>query len=308
MIEQRREEGSEPLATQEAEAVLPLVSIVTPCRNSASTIDDTINSVAQAHAALKLLGHSLEHIIIDGESKDGTVDIVEKYIRKNKSGQLVEEPPKGIYSAMNLGLRLASGYFTHILNSDDMIIDPRRYAKLLVDGLIADADALIGSIAYLSNSRNPKPIRRWTAEVIINDDILFKRKLKKGLHYPHPAFIAKTCIYKAKGFDEKYSLAADYKLMQEILLRMTQREKVIIKTEPMVGMRVGGATAGFSAILKGMEQIREINRELGITEWTYLRYIRKIVKRIKASLGPSGVSDVEELLSYLATTQSFKAD
>ena len=57
-----------------------------------------------------------------------------------------------------------------------------------------------------------------------------------------------------------------------------------------------------------MEQIREINRELGITEWTYLRYIRKIVKRIKASLGPCGVSDVEELLSYLATAQSFKAD
>ena len=83
---------------------------------------------------------------------------------------------------------------------------------------------------------------------------------------------------------------------------------MIFRSDPVVGMRVGGTTSGPRAAFKGMKQIREINRELGITEWTYLRYIRKILKRIKGARDLGGVADVEQLLSRRGTPQNLKVD
>lgn len=273
-----------------------LLTIVTPCRNSSNTIRDTIKSVKLAQNELAKLGHSLEHIIIDGESTDGTANIAKKYMSDSKKTRIEVEPPKGIYAAMNSGLRLAKGKYTHILNSDDMIIDPFKYANFVSDCYHADADALLGSIVYLSNDAPPRPIRSWISKGAAKEDKEFKKQIKRGLHYPHPGFIAKTRIYRTNGFDESYSMSADYKLMQEIFLCMTQREKLLLKSEPIIGMRVGGATSNPRAIIKGMEQIRQINKELGITEWTWSRYIKKIGGRLRGTKDKYSLESAKEYL------------
>lgn len=274
----------------------PLITIVTPCLNSSKTIRDTIETVQQAHAELGSFGHSLEHIIIDGDSTDGTADIVRHYVCNTTYTHLLVEPPKGIYSAMNAGLRLAKGTYTHVLNSDDFIIDPWKYAALMNQSSIGNFDVLIGSIAYLSNQEKPSPLRSWISENASGVDKLFKRNLRKGLHYPHPGFIAKTSIYQMNGFDERYTMSADYKLMQQILLCMTNREKVMLRADIIVGMRVGGATSSPRAILNGMRQIRQINQELSITDWILTRYIKKAAGRLRRVGSTGDLRSIEEVL------------
>jgi len=101
------------------------VSVVTVCFNSASTIEATLQSVKEQ------TWDNIEHIIIDGASLDGTVDIVNAH--RDRISCLVSEPDGGIYDAMNKGVDLASGEIVYFLNSDDRLSDPS----------VAAADAVI---------------------------------------------------------------------------------------------------------------------------------------------------------------------
>ena len=94
------------------------ISIITVCYNSASTIEDTIKSVlAQKY-------DNYEYLIIDGLSKDNTLDIVKKYESKFKGKmKVISEKDKGLYDAMNKGIKLATGDIIGIINSDDVLID-----------------------------------------------------------------------------------------------------------------------------------------------------------------------------------------
>lgn len=87
------------------------VSVITVCYNSANTIEKTIKSVISQDYG------DIEYIIIDGGSNDGTLDIIDKY--KDKISILISEPDKGIYDAMNKGIRIASGEIVGMINSDD---------------------------------------------------------------------------------------------------------------------------------------------------------------------------------------------
>jgi glycosyltransferase involved in cell wall biosynthesis len=261
------------------------------------TIRDTINSVQLARNELEKQGHLLEHIIIDGDSMDGTTNIAREYAESNEYVKFARQTPSGIYTAMNFGLHLANGLYTHILNSDDLIVNPVNYGMMLDEGRRRDADVMIGSIIYLTNEDNPRPTRVWAAEHVSDRHEIFREHLKKGLHFPHPGFVAKTCIYRVNGFDESYKLAADYKLMQEILLCLTTREKVLLRSDVIVGMREGGATSSIKGIIGGMNEIVQINRELGITAGIWHRYIRKIAKRLGRSAKElQEIDDVSELM------------
>ena len=90
------------------------VSVITVCYNSARTIEATIQSI------LMQTYSNIEYIIIDGASRDNTLDIIKKY-EKEFNGRLtvVSEPDNGIYDAMNKGIRMATGEVIGLLNSDD---------------------------------------------------------------------------------------------------------------------------------------------------------------------------------------------
>jgi len=99
----------------------PLVSIVTVCYNSEKTIRDTIESV------LNQTYRNIEYILVDGASKDSTVDIIksyeEKFREKGISYKWISEPDTGIYNAMNKGIDMASGEWCYFLGSDDILFD-----------------------------------------------------------------------------------------------------------------------------------------------------------------------------------------
>lgn len=92
----------------------PIISIITVCFNSEKHIEDTIKSV------LSQKYNNLQYIIIDGGSKDKTMDIINKY--KKEISTIISEPDKGISDAFNKGIQHAKGDLVGIVNSDDILL------------------------------------------------------------------------------------------------------------------------------------------------------------------------------------------
>lgn len=201
------------------------VSIITVCYNSAKTIEDSIKSV---------LGQSyqnIEYIIIDGESKDKTLDIVNKY--KSKIAKIISEPDKGIYDAMNKGLKLAIGDIVGILNSDDFYAD-ENVIKDIVEGMENNkADACWGDLIYVGQKDISEIKRIWKSSAYEFG------KFQKGWMPPHPTFFVRRRAYEKYGyFNLDFKISADYELM----LRLLEKNKVKYCYIPriLVKMRVGG--------------------------------------------------------------------
>lgn len=253
----------------------PLITVITPCLNSAQTIGDNLQSVINARKELKANGWELEHIIVEGGSSDGTLELITSHIARHTFCKSLSGITGGPYPAMNEGLNQSSGVFTHILNADDYIMNPRAYADLIIRGKHLNAEAIICSIAYLRRPKN-NITRLWIVEKTGDESCKWQQKLQKGLHYPHPGFIAKTKRYRSELFDEFYTLSADYKLMQNILMGIASTNEILVEIMPVVAMAEGGATSSWRGRIEGWRQLNSINRELGIKALPHTRYFEKM--------------------------------
>jgi glycosyltransferase involved in cell wall biosynthesis len=199
------------------------ISIITVCYNSIKTIRPTIQSV------LSQIDISLEYIIIDGNSTDGTLGIVKEYAEKYpKIIKWVSEPDKGIYDAMNKGILMSTGEIIGILNSDDFYASEKVLS--LVDKIITTTkiDSCYGNLLYIKNSRS---YRYWRSGR--------RKSFKYGWMPPHPAFFIKKDVYEKYGlFRLDCGVNSDYELMLRFL------EKFNISTvwidEVFVYMNAGG--------------------------------------------------------------------
>ena len=258
----------------------PLITVITPCLNAIDTITENLLSVLKARKVLEGAGWKLEHLILEGGSLDGTAELVANHAAQHSYCSITSNVKGGPYAAMNAGLAQANGYFTHVLNSDDLLLDPIAYTNFAMEGHRKGATVLISSIGYFR--RPAKQIKSlWLAEPIPTSKTEWHHQLLHGLHYPHPGFIADTAIYKKEGFDERYSLSADYNLMQKILIETAKPESTLIYQQPLVAMAEGGATGNWRAILKGRHQLAAINQELGIKTSSAQRYWRKAMQRMR---------------------------
>ena len=218
------------------------ISIVTVTYNSASTLRDTIESVlAQTYK-------DIEYIIVDGLSKDNTMNIVREYEPKfNGKMRYVSEKDSGLYDAMNKGFKMATGEVVGLINSDDLLAEPAAIAKVMKcfeDN--QDADAVYADLYYVAQCDISKIVRYWKSGK--------QRPFKYGWHPAHPTFYVKKEIYQRyEIFNLKYKLAADFELM----LRLIEKHKIriVYLPEPLVRMRLGGATS------KNWENIRKQNVE-----------------------------------------------
>ncbi len=173
----------------------PLVSVITPCYNSAKTIEKTLDSMANQTY------QKFEYIIIDGASTDDTIRIIRKY--SNMFGdklRIISEPDKGIYDAMNKGILAANGKLIGIVNSDDY------YERDAIEVMVSAYDEgknqiLYGFQRFLNNGRE-------ISVSVFNHNNLDKQMIT------HPTcFVAKS-VYDTIGlFDTKYRSSADYEFM-----------------------------------------------------------------------------------------------
>ncbi len=203
------------------------ISIITVSYNSAATIKDTIESViSQTHP-------NVEYIIIDGNSKDGTQDIVKSY--GNKIAKFVSEPDKGIYDAMNKGLQLASGDIIGILNSDDVYASPNVIEKVTTCFLNDEVELVYGDLNYVQSKNMNVITRIWKAGKYQSKSFYY------GWMPPHPTvFVRKEMYQKAGHFNLNLKSAADYELMLRFFVKHDCKSAYI--PQILVKMRAGGVS------------------------------------------------------------------
>ena len=241
------------------------VSIITVVYNRVETIAGALRSFQNQSYKNK------EHIIIDGESFDGTVEV----IKANISGEtiFISERDNGVYSAINKGIRLSSGDIIGLLHSDDCF----AYDDLILDIVNKFKDenieSLYADLVYVDKLNNEKIIRKWRAS---NFD---RRKLHLGWMPPHPTLFLKNSVYSKIGlYDERNSISSDYDLMLKYfkdceLSRVAYLPKVAIK------MRLGGVSNGSiqNIFKKMLEDYRIIKKhQIGGLNTLILKNIKKI--------------------------------
>ncbi len=223
------------------------VSIITAVFNGAETIEDCIKSV------LNQTYHNIEHIIIDGGSTDGTVETIKKYtsnpplppfIKGGMGGfsgsrrisTCISEPDRGIYDAMNKGIKMATGDVIGFLNADDLYAN-ESVVQTVIDLLKENnVDACYGDLVYVDRHNTEKIIRYWKSPE-------FEGKFRKvlGLVPPHPTFFVTRKIYEKYGlFDTNFKFSADHELMLRFLYKC--RINAVYIPKVIVKMRVGGST------------------------------------------------------------------
>ena len=225
-------------------------SIITVCYNSAQTIEDTLRSVAaQAWP-------DIEHIIVDGASKDGTLGIIECY--RQSISRVISEPDHGIYDAMNKGVHAATGDVIGFLNADDF------YAHADVLGDVAKLmnrehlDALFGNVEFFRPEKPTLAVRRYSSARFRPERIAW------GLMPAHPALFLRREVFQRVGpFRTDYRIAGDFEFIARAFGKNTLRYRHL--PEVLVRMRTGGiSTGGWRNTLLLNREVLRACRENGI--------------------------------------------
>lgn len=239
------------------------ISIVTVVLNAENTIAEALDSVASQTYP------EVEHLLIDGGSTDGTLDIARQ--RGKHLCAIVSEPDRGLYDAMNKGAKLATGEVLGFLNADDFYAQPETLEH--VAGIFRDAtiDVCFGDLQYVER-RNPQLVRRhWEAGAFV------RGRFASGWAPPHPTFFVRRSVFDAVGgFDTNYRLAADNDLMMRILESRSHKSHYL--PEVMVKMRTGGETnKSIRNIIRGNREILSALNANGIkvNVWSYA--LKKVV-------------------------------
>lgn len=242
------------------------ISIVTAVLNRANYIADSLRSLgAQNYPCV-------EHVIIDGASTDGTLDI----LRDNRiaNSLLVSEEDSGIYHALNKGLLLCTGDVIGLLHSDDFFADSTILSQVAFAFSDPSVDVVYGDLDYISKNDISKVVRRWRAgEFNIN-------QLALGWMPPHPTlFVRRRFLEKIGFFDTRYKISADY----DFILRCFLYPEIncIYIRRVMVKMRLGGeSNQSFNKIFsKSKEDYKVLKiHNVGGLFSIFCKNLRKIIQ------------------------------
>lgn len=226
------------------------ISVITVCFNSELNIQKAIDSVSAQ------IGPDIEYIVIDGASRDATVEIIQRNL--HKIAHFVSEPDTGVYHAMNKGLSLATGDVIAFLNSDDVYHDAQvleTVARIMQDKSL---DALYGDVEFFNPAAPEKTVRTY-------DSGRFNvSRIAWGWMPAHPALFVRRSIYEEFGsFQEDYRIAGDYEFVARIFkdgrLRSSHLSRVLVR------MQTGGlSTSGLRATYLLNKEILRACRQNGI--------------------------------------------
>lgn len=246
------------------------ISIITVCFNSEATIENTIRSVASQTYK------EIEYIIVDGNSTDKTVEIIKKY-ENTVVTKWISEKDSGLYDAMNKGIKMATGDYIGILNSDDVFYETTTIEQ--VASFIEKnkgIDAITGNIVQHNGK---KIVRKYSSKSWVPN------RLKIGFMPPHPSIFIKRSLFDKFGFYTLgYRIAADY----ELIIRFFLKNKIsylysgITTTTMLVG---GASSSGLQSYKIITEEVRRGFNENNLNYYPILvkyRIIWKILSFLKS--------------------------
>ena len=267
------------------------VSLITACFNSAETIGTAIESV------LSQKGVDVEYIVVDGGSKDGTVDIIKEYADKTLNSQLLtpnftfrwlSESDKGMYDAINKGIKMATGDVVGILNADDVLASDetlKRIAEAFESGGVRSGgvgervDCVYADIRFVREGESVEALRKAKSVRYCSAAKWRRWMFRFAAMVPHPSFyVRRECFERLGGYSLDYRICADFEL--ELRYLYLAKLKAAYLPECVVVMRMGGmSTAGWRSNIEiNREDLRAL-RCHGI--WSclpliYLKYLFKI--------------------------------
>jgi len=247
----------------------PKVSLITTCRNRANTIENTILSV---------LGQdypNIEYIIIDGLSKDGSVEIIRKY--QDKIAEFVSEPDGGVYNAINKGIKMATGDIIGLVHSDDKLYETSTISRVVELFNYSDADLIYANGIY-SNAKGV--VRRvWYSGPFD------KCKVRFGWLPLHTTvYVKRDAMQKYGLYNETYRISSD----TDFLIRYLYENdlKVCFMDRVVVDMRMGGLSTSMKYVMCKWKEDFCIFRRHGFSPLFLLvfKVFRKVPQFIKAYL------------------------
>ena len=241
------------------------ITIITVCYNSAPHIADAINSVFGQDYK------HIEHIVIDGNSNDGTQNIIKE--NSDKISFWISEKDYGIYDAMNKGIKKASGDVIGILNSDDFYYNNQVISKVADAFSDEEVEAVFGDLIFIDPNNLAKTVRTYSSKKWHPDRFAW------GYMPPHPTFFVKRKFYEKHGlFETDYKIAADYELLVRLLYVHKLKYKYL--SMKMVKMRKGGVSSnGIKSNVVLNKEIIRACRKHGIKTnilKIYPKYFRKV--------------------------------
>lgn len=246
------------------------VSIITATYNSKKNITNCLESVANQSYK------NIEHIIIDGDSSDKTMEVVKSSPSVSK---YISEPDKGIYDALNKGIIMASGDIVGFLHSDDLLGNNNiinDIAKIFKEN--SKVNGVFGDLVFVSAGNTNKIVRYWKSKP-------FKRKnVKFAWMPPHPTLFLRKEVYEKHGlFDISYKCAGDY----DFMLRVMLDKEITLEYLPTVitRMRIGGTSTGSAKgiLIKKQEDIKALRANGFKFPFTivFFKNIRKLPQLLK---------------------------
>ena len=284
------------------------VSLITACYNSATTIGTAIDSV------LSQKGVDVEYIVVDGGSTDGTVDIIKKYAESipnsatlnsatpNFTFRWLSESDRGMYDAINKGIKMATGDIIGILNADDVLATDDTLAHIadkfgsggvgsggvgsggvrsggVESGGVENVDCMYADIRFVREGESVEALRKAKSVRYCSAAKWKPWMFRFAAMVPHPSFyVRRECFQRLGGYSLDYRICADFEL--ELRYLYLAKLKASYLPECVVVMRMGGAsTAGWRSNVEiNREDLRAL-RAHGI--WSclpmiYLKYLFKI--------------------------------
>lgn len=244
------------------------ITVITVTLNSESTLKKTLDSVsAQSYKGI-------EHIIVDGGSKDSTELIIKKH--KSDLIKYYVYPGSSIYEAMNYGIKMASNEFIAFLNSDDYYLDSDSISMAMKHFESSnELDAVFSDVEFFSASNESKVVRGYNCKnflpILLND----------GIMPPHPGIVIKKSLYQELGgFSNSYKIASDF----DFLLRLFKKHRIkyLVTGKIFVRMRIGGiSTRGLTSKFQITMEIYRSLKSNGVNpnlSFLYKRYINKLLQ------------------------------
>lgn len=229
------------------------ISIITVVYNSEKFIRRTIESiVGQDYPAV-------EYIIIDGKSKDSTMEIVNEY--RDRIAVVISEPDKGLYDAMNKGLRLATGDYVLYINSGDALSSPTLLTDIFGNAP-ADSDVIYGDTHITDEDGNILHSRRHRPP-----EKLSWKDFKRGMLVCHQSFIARRTL--CSEYDTNYRYAADYDWCLNVLLK----SKVITNYGKVISLFMDGGQTKRTIVPGLKERYRIMCKHYGKVKATFWNFL-----------------------------------
>ena len=203
-------------------------SIITATYNSAETIVSCLDSIASQTY------QNIEHIIIDSDSSDDTLEKIKKHSFKHS--RIISEIDDGIYDALNKGIKNSTGDIIGFLHSDDFFSNNKVIENIVgVFENNSSISAVYGDCEFFSKANSKKTIRRWQSRTFNS------KLLKNGWMPPHAAlYLKKEVIESIQGFDTSYKISGDYMCILKIFSKANFKAHYIPKV--LLKMRMGGAS------------------------------------------------------------------